>query len=222
VLDTLQAFHAQGHRPPRHQARERVHHQRRGLVKLLDFGVARMREAGGDKTRAGTALGTPSFMAPEQAMGLTDGVDGRADVFSMGATLYAMLSGQRLHQGRTDNEAFILAATHAGALPRARRPDLPVEVIALVDKALAWDPRNRFETAARDARRVHAAAGGLRRRRSGRAAISPRCRPDARQAGELAGSQGAEPRRCRRRERAEGRSRGGRREPTIRRFVRLD
>ena len=145
-LDVLHAFHEVGivHRDIKPAnifvTKERV-------TKLLDFGVARMREAGGDKTRAGTALGTPSFMAPEQAMGLTDGVDGRADVFSIGATLYAVLSGQRLHQGRSDNEAFILAATQPAPSLARVAPDLPVEVIALVDKALAWDPRNRFETA---------------------------------------------------------------------------
>src|SRR5262249_31379988 len=96
------------------------------------------------KTRAGTALGTPSFMAPEQAMGLTDGVDGRADIFSVGATLYALLSGTRLHQGRSDNEAFILAATTPAPSLARIAPDQPVEVTALVDKALAWDKRSRF------------------------------------------------------------------------------
>ena len=145
-LDTLHAFHEVGivHRDIK-PANIFVTKER---VKLLDFGVARMREAGGEQTRAGTALGTPSFMAPEQAMGLTDGVDGRADVFSIGATLYAVLSGQRLHQGRSDNEAFILAATQPAPSLARVAPDLAVEVIALVDKALAWDPRNRFETAA--------------------------------------------------------------------------
>jgi serine/threonine protein kinase len=146
-LDVLHAYHLAGivHRDIKPA---NLFVNKEGVVKLLDFGVARMREAGGDKTRAGTALGTPSFMAPEQAMGLTDGVDGRADVFSIGATLYAILSGQRLHQGRSDNEAFILAATQPAPSVARIAPDLPVEIIALVDKALAWDARNRFETAA--------------------------------------------------------------------------
>ncbi len=147
ALDVLHAFHEVGvvHRDIKPA---NIFVTKEKVVKLLDFGVARMREAGGDKTRAGTALGTPSFMAPEQAMGLTDGVDGRADVFSIGATLYAILSGQRLHQGRSDNEAFILAATQPAPSLARVAPDLPVEIIALVDKALAWDPRNRFESAA--------------------------------------------------------------------------
>ena len=146
TLDTLEAFHVLGivHRDIKPA---NIFVTKENAVKLLDFGVARMREAGGDKTRAGTALGTPSFMAPEQAMGLTEGVDGRADVFSIGATLYAILSGQRLHQGRSDNEAFILAATQPAPSLARVAPDLPVEMIALVDKALAWDPRNRFDSA---------------------------------------------------------------------------
>ncbi len=145
-LDTLEAFHKVGivHRDIK-PANIFITNQKE--VKLLDFGVARMREAGGDKTRAGTALGTPSFMAPEQAMGLTEGIDGRADVFSIGATLYAILSGQRLHQGRSDNEAFILAATQPAPSLARVAPDMPVDMIALVDKALAWDPRSRFDSA---------------------------------------------------------------------------
>ncbi len=144
VLGALSAFHAQGilHRDLKPA---NVFLTKERQVKIIDYGVARLQNSGSVQTMAGTALGTPSFMAPEQAQGTAD-VDGRADVFSIGAMLYALLSGQRLHQGRTDNEAFILAATSpAPSLARAA-PHLPVDVIALVDKALAWDKRNRFET----------------------------------------------------------------------------
>jgi serine/threonine protein kinase len=145
LCDVLQGFHDQGivHRDIK-PANIFVTHDKQ--VKLLDFGVARMREAQSEATRAGTALGTPSFMAPEQAMGLADGVDGRADIFSIGATLYALLSGQRLHQGRSDNEAFILAATTPAPSVARVAPDLPTEVISFIDKALAWDRRNRHES----------------------------------------------------------------------------
>ena len=147
VLDALQAFHDVGivHRDLKPA---NVFITNQGQVKILDYGVARMEHGGADRTRAGTALGTPSFMAPEQAMGLVDAIDGRSDVFSVGATLYALLSGQRLHQGRSDNEAFILAATTPAPSLARVAPHLPVDVIALVDRSLAWDPRSRFESAA--------------------------------------------------------------------------
>ncbi|MCC6552256.1 MAG: protein kinase [Polyangiaceae bacterium] len=145
VLDTLEGFHKQGivHRDLKPA---NIFITRDDVVKLLDFGVARLADHGGDRTKAGTALGTPSFMAPEQAMGVAEGVDGRADIFSVGATLYAILSGQRLHQGRSDNEAFILAATTPAPSLARVAPDLPPSVIGLVDKALSYESRNRFET----------------------------------------------------------------------------
>src|SRR5690606_13139733 len=89
----------------------------------------------------------PSFMSPEQAMGKSDQLDGRSDVFAVGATLFAILSGKRLHHGRSDNEAFILAATQPAPSIARTAPDLDVEVIALVDRALQWDRRKRFRGA---------------------------------------------------------------------------
>jgi len=147
VLATLEVFHAQSiiHRDLKPA---NIFITNEGAVKLLDFGVARMRGAPGEITRAGTALGTPSFMAPEQARGVSEDVDGRADVFSVGATLYALLSGQRLHQARSDGESFILAATQPAPSLARIAPQLPIDVIRLVDKALAWAPRNRFQSAA--------------------------------------------------------------------------
>jgi eukaryotic-like serine/threonine-protein kinase len=168
VLATLESFHAEGivHRDLKPA---NIFITKDDVVKLLDFGVARLRDAQGDKTKAGTALGTPSFMAPEQAMGLTEGVDGRADLFSLGATLYALLSGQRLHQGRSDNEAFILAATTPAPSLARIAPDLPPAVIGVVDKALAWDRRNRYDNAAQmrqEVLRVLEEGGGNAARRS--------------------------------------------------------
>jgi len=128
-----------------------------GVVKLLDFGVAQLREAGREITRAGTALGTPSYMSPEQAMGKTHDLDCRSDLYAVGATLYAVLGGQRLHHNRSSNEAFILAATQPAPSLARTAPDLPVEVIAYVDRALQWDRRARFQ----DARSMRDAAREL-------------------------------------------------------------
>jgi hypothetical protein len=130
-----------------------------GVVKLLDFGVAQFRSATAERTASGTALGTPAYMSPEQAMGLVDQLDGRADLFSVGAILHALLSGHRINKGRTEQEALVVAATTPVPSVARIAPDLPVEVVALVDKALAWDRRNRFDdaramqTALRDALR---------------------------------------------------------------------
>jgi serine/threonine protein kinase len=119
-----------------------------GFVKVLDFGVARLREAGFDPTLAGTALGTPAYMAPEQALGSSERVDARTDIFSVGAVLHAMVSGKRLHEGRSHQEAFVLAATRPAPSVARSAPDLAPEVVALIDRALQWDPRNRFQNAA--------------------------------------------------------------------------
>lgn len=116
-------------------------------VKVLDFGVARKDEAGVERTVAGTALGTPAYMAPEQAMGTRDALDGRADIFSVGAILHALITGKKLHEGRSDQEAFVLAATRPAPSVARIAPDLPAEVVALIDRALQWDRRNRFPDA---------------------------------------------------------------------------
>lgn len=117
-------------------------------VKVLDFGVARMREPekGVEMTRAGIALGTASFIAPEQALGM-DKIDGRADLFSVGACLYTGITGERLHASRTEAEEFILAATQSAPSVARQSKELPVEIAAFVDKALAFDRAHRHQSA---------------------------------------------------------------------------
>src|SRR5438105_2110623 len=67
-------------------------------VKVLDFGLARLIE-GERVTGAGLALGTPSYMSPEQAAGRTDEIDGRTDLFALGATGFRLITGKRIHEG---------------------------------------------------------------------------------------------------------------------------
>ncbi|MCA9623285.1 MAG: serine/threonine protein kinase [Myxococcales bacterium] len=147
VLDALTAFHDQNivHRDLKPA---NIFITRQSKVKILDFGVAQLREKGRDMTRVGLAMGTPSYMAPEQALGKSDRVDHRADIYAVGATLYTILSGQRLHQGATEQESYVLAATQPASSVARVAPDLPVPVVALIDKALQWDMRNRFQSAA--------------------------------------------------------------------------
>src|SRR4029078_11622042 len=63
-----------------------------GEIKVLDFGVAQMSDATSERTATGTALGTPAYMSPEQAMGLVDQLDGRADLFSVGVMIQSLIS----------------------------------------------------------------------------------------------------------------------------------
>jgi serine/threonine protein kinase len=116
-----------------------------GEIKVLDFGVAQMRDATSERTATGTALGTPAYMSPEQAMGLVDQLDGRADLFSVGAMMRALITGHRINNGRTEQEALVMAATKPVPSVARLAPHLPIELIKVIDKALAWDRRNRFQ-----------------------------------------------------------------------------
>jgi serine/threonine protein kinase len=152
VLDCLAACHAIGiiHRDLK-PANIFITHE--NVVKVLDFGVAQMRSATTERTATGTALGTPAYMSPEQAMGLVDQMDGRADLFSVGAMMHALVTGQRINNGRTEQEALVMAATKPVTSVARIAPNLPIEVIQIIDKSLAWDRRNRYA----DAREMQAA-----------------------------------------------------------------
>lgn len=146
VLDLLAACHAMGivHRDLKPG---NIYVTREGQAKVLDFGVARAADLTDDFVREGTAMGTPSFMAPEQAMGAWRHVDERADVFSIGATLFALLSGRRLNHGRNEAESFGLAATTPAPLLASVAPSVPSDIAGFVDHALQWDKRARFADA---------------------------------------------------------------------------
>ena len=119
-----------------------------GTVKLIDFGLARFRVEGEATTKKGTALGTPAYMAPEQALGKQDQVDERTDVFGVGATLFALLTGRPLHDVGAADAALVQAATSRPDSLHDHAPRVPGEVAELVDTALAWDRADRFQSAA--------------------------------------------------------------------------
>jgi len=121
-----------------------------GRLKVLDFGIARLREvsaAGQTTTRAGSLLGTPAFMAPEQARGRWDSVDNRTDIWGIGATLFTLLTGRFVHEAGTLNEQLIFAATTPPASIATVEPELPRCVVELIDRALAFDKEERFPDA---------------------------------------------------------------------------
>ncbi len=140
------------------------------VLKVLDFGIARGGEgSGGMATLAGAALGTPAFMAPEQALGHSRDVDARSDVWSAGATMFALLSGQIVHQAATTSELLVAAATRPARSLADAAPGLPAPIVDLVDRALRFASDERWPSAAalRSAiEHAHLAAYGQRVDRS--------------------------------------------------------
>jgi tetratricopeptide (TPR) repeat protein len=100
---------------------------------------------GADKTVVGTVMGTPHFMPPEQARG--EAVDERADVYALGAILYYLLAGVPPHAGKTVDEVLNAAAFQAPAPVEALVSDSPPELLAIVAKAMAMSPADRYPTA---------------------------------------------------------------------------
>ena len=112
---------------------------------VVSIGPYRRGAASGGETVAGAVMGTPAYMPPEQAEG--DRVDARADVYALGAILYQVLAGVPPYEARNTEEvlARVLAAPPQ---PLAERvPEAPVELVAIVDKAMARDAADRFPTA---------------------------------------------------------------------------
>jgi eukaryotic-like serine/threonine-protein kinase len=132
---------------------------REGRLKVLDFGIARLTQAvpHRDVTAVGTLLGTPSFMPPEQARSRWDEVDAQSDLYSVGATMFTLLTGKLVREAETLTEQLALAI-HEPA-PKLANVDktIDLQVCSLVDKALAYEKRNRFvdaRTMQREVRRL--------------------------------------------------------------------
>lgn len=148
LLDTLAAAHAKRivHRDIKP---ENLFLTRDGVVKVLDFGIARLHEIKGTKvsTQSGNTMGTPAFMAPEQARGKWEDVDQRTDLWAVGATMFTLLTGDYVHEGDTVNETLAMAVTQRARSLRELRPDLHPSLIELVDRALAYEKEERWPDA---------------------------------------------------------------------------
>jgi len=120
-----------------------------GQALVADFGIAlAIRVAGGDRvTETGLSLGTPEYMSPEQAAGDRE-IDGRSDLYSLGAVLYEMLSGDPPHTGSTVQAIVAKVLTDRPRPVRELRDTVPVHVEAALVKTLAKLPADRFESAA--------------------------------------------------------------------------
>jgi len=115
-------------------------------VKVLDFGVAKMKD-GANLTRLGTVVGTPAYMAPEQARGAPD-VDGRADIYAAGAVLYRMLTGRPPFEGADPARTLVSVVTEVPVRPRQVEPAIPEALELIVLRAMAKQPAQRYASAA--------------------------------------------------------------------------
>jgi len=122
----------------------------RGEIKLLDFGVARILSDAADAewvTREGASIGTPAFMAPEQAAGATSEIGPVTDVWGCGATLFQLLTGRPVHGAENEGHQLASAATMAAPPVAAFCPQLPTALGRVVDRALHFRASDRWPSA---------------------------------------------------------------------------
>jgi len=115
-----------------------------GGVKVLDFGISKLSEQGQNLTKTGMVMGTPDYMAPEQARG--DRVDARADVYAVGAILYRALTGRKPFEGLDPMATLTAALVQEPPRPSSLEPSIPIALEMVIQHAMAKDPRERFQT----------------------------------------------------------------------------
>ncbi|GAB7127018.1 hypothetical protein JCM19000A_15250 [Silvimonas sp. JCM 19000] len=134
-------------------------------VKVMDFGIARITDV--NRTRTGMVLGTPSYMSPEQLLGQP--LDGRSDLFSLGVTLYQMCTGRLPFEGDSMGQLMFSITHDTPRDPREFNPKVPGMLAAIIIKALAKAPAERFQTGEQLAHACARLEAGLLKRAAGNA-----------------------------------------------------
>ena len=162
VLDVLVAAHERGviHRDLKPG---NIFVTRDGTPKVLDFGIARVCEveSGVEATQTGLMLGSAAFMPPEQALGRWDMVDARTDLWSLGASLFQLLSGRAVHEATTAPERLRAAMSERARLLASVVPAMPGAVTDVVDRALVFEREGRWQSAREMQARLRSALAGL-------------------------------------------------------------
>jgi eukaryotic-like serine/threonine-protein kinase len=147
LLDALAAAHEQGvvHRDLKP---DNLFLTVGGVLKILDFGIAKLRQMpSANATATGLAMGTPAFMPPEQALGQWDAVDAQSDLWAVGATLWTLLTGGYVHEADTAAKVLLASMTRPPAPLALVAPWLPPVITALVDRALRFEKTERWPSA---------------------------------------------------------------------------
>jgi serine/threonine-protein kinase len=113
-------------------------------VKVTDFGIAKVTDSAEHLTATGSLLGTPSYMSPEQARG--SAIDGRSDLFAVGAIIYEMVAGKKAFRGDSITGLIFKIITEEPLPLREQDPEIPEELVRIVARAMAKDPAARYQT----------------------------------------------------------------------------
>jgi formylglycine-generating enzyme required for sulfatase activity len=132
---------------------------------LSDFGLVRIGESASDLTVSGVGMGTPAYMSPEQAMG--EEIDHRTDIYSLGVIVFQILTGKVPHEGTTPQAILVKRSIEPAPSLHEFDPDLPESFEQIVQRALARDPAERYQSAADFAEAIKRAQRDLYRQQVG-------------------------------------------------------